>query len=96
MPQVQLPLFPAGSTRLNEHLAFPGRITVAASVLAELAEGRRSGVPLPVPEALPWVDVRQPRSPAGVLLAWDLDAGESAALSLALERPVSRGKPLRP
>ena len=45
-----------------------GRITVAGAVISELAAGRRLGLNLPIPEELPWVDVREPISPAGVLL----------------------------
>jgi len=59
------------------------------AVVAELAAGRRLGISLPVPEALEWVDLRSPASPVGRLLAWDLGAGESAVLSLALEHPGS-------
>ena len=66
-----------------------GRSTVTQSVLTELAQGRRLGLDLPFPETLPWIDVRQPSSPAGGLLASDLGAGESATLALALERPGS-------
>jgi uncharacterized protein len=65
------------------------RITVAGAVISELEAGRHLGLKLPAPEKLPWVDVREPISPAGVLLAWDLGAGESASLSLAVERPGS-------
>ena len=66
-----------------------GRITVTQAVASELAAGRDLGIPLPDPAKLGWVDLHQPSSPAGVLLAWDLGAGESASLSLALERPGS-------
>lgn len=65
------------------------RIVVPEAVVAELAAGRRLGVSLPAPEAIGWVDRRNPASPAGGLLAWDLGAGESAVLSLALEHPGS-------
>lgn len=64
-----------------------GRITVPEAVASELAAGRRFGVALPDVTRLAWIDVRQPASPAGVLLAWDLGAGESATLSIALEHP---------
>jgi uncharacterized protein len=66
-----------------------GRIIVPEAVAAELAAGRRLGVSLPEPEVLEWVDLVTPASPVGGLLAWDLGAGESAVLSLALERPGS-------
>lgn len=66
-----------------------GRIIVPEAVVAELAAGRQRGVSLPTPEALNWVDLRSPASPIGGLLSWDLGAGESAVLSLALEHPGS-------
>jgi predicted nucleic acid-binding protein len=67
-----------------------GRIIVPEAVAAELAAGRRVGVSLPEPEALEWIDLHRPASSVGGLLSWDLGAGESAVLSLALERPGSR------
>jgi predicted nucleic acid-binding protein len=66
-----------------------GRIIVSEAVVAEIAAGRRLGLSLPEPEALAWIDVRRPTSPAAALLAWELGAGESAVLSLALENPGS-------
>jgi uncharacterized protein len=66
-----------------------GRIIVPDAVAAELAAGRRLGVSLPEPEALEWIDLRSPASPVGGLLSWDLGAGESAVLSLALEHSGS-------
>jgi hypothetical protein len=66
-----------------------GRIIVPQAVAAELAAGRRLGVSLPEPETLDWIDLRLPASPVGGLLSWDLGAGESAVLSLALEQPGS-------
>jgi predicted nucleic acid-binding protein len=65
------------------------RIIVPDAVAAEIAAGRRLGVSLPEPEALEWIDLRSPASRAGGLLSWDLGAGESAVLSLALEHPGS-------
>jgi predicted nucleic acid-binding protein len=64
-----------------------GRIVVPEAVVAELAAGRHLGISLPEPEALAWVTLRNPASPVGGLLSWDLGAGESAVLSLALEHP---------
>ena len=66
-----------------------GRIIIPEAVVVELAAGRRLGISLPAPEAFNWVGLRSPASPAGALLAWDLGAGESAVLSLALEHPGS-------
>jgi predicted nucleic acid-binding protein len=67
-----------------------GRVIVPGAVAAEIAAGRQLGVSLPQLEALEWIDIRSPASPVGGLLAWDLGAGESAVLSLALEHPGSR------
>jgi predicted nucleic acid-binding protein len=64
-----------------------GRVTVPGAVAQEIGAGRRLGVDLPTVEELAWVEVQDPVSPAGVLLAWALGAGESSSLSLALERP---------
>lgn len=61
------------------------RIVVPTVVAAELAEGRRLGLDLPVPETLSWVNLRAPRSEAVLRLATDLGAGETAVLALALE-----------
>ena len=61
------------------------RIVVPHAVAAELAEGRRLGLSLPVPEALPWIELRRPRSEAVLRLATDLGSGETAVLALALE-----------
>jgi uncharacterized protein len=66
-----------------------GRIIVPKAVAAELTVGRRFGISLPEPEALEWIDLRNPASAVGGLLSWDLGAGESAVLSLALEHPGS-------
>ena len=66
-----------------------GQIVIPEAVAGELGAGLRLGVSLPAPQTLEWVVVCNPASPAGGLLAWDLGAGESAVLSLALERPGS-------
>jgi uncharacterized protein len=63
------------------------RVAIAGAVVRELESGLRLGVNVPSLAALAWVQVREPVTPAGVLLAWDLGAGEAATLSLALERP---------
>ena len=61
------------------------RIAVPTAVADKLAEGRRLGLDLPVPETLTWVDVRRPRSEVVLPLAADLGRGETAVLALALE-----------
>ena len=66
-----------------------GRIIVPDAVVAEITAGRQLGVSLPEPDALQWIDLRSPASPVAGLLSWDLGAGESAVLSLALEHPGS-------
>jgi predicted nucleic acid-binding protein len=78
-------LYQAGQLELLPKLF--GRVIVTGAVVEEIAAGRRMGIDLPIVEGLAWVDVRDPASAAGVLLAWDLGAGESSSLSLALERP---------
>ena len=80
-------LFEVGQLELFPKLF--GRIIVPEAVVAELAAGRRLGVSLPEPEAIEWIDRRRPVSPIAGLLSWDVGAGESAVLSLALERPGS-------
>ena len=62
-----------------------GRFVVPNAVATELAAGRRLGISLPVLEAVEWIELRNPASPVGGLLSWDLGAGESAVLSLAAE-----------
>lgn len=61
------------------------RIVVPAAVAAELTEGRRLGLDLPVPETLSWVELREPQSQDVLRLATDLGGGETAVLALALE-----------
>jgi predicted nucleic acid-binding protein len=56
------------------------------AVADELAEGRRRGLALPVPEDLPWIDLRDPASEKAVRLVADLGPGETGVLLLALER----------
>lgn len=61
------------------------RVVVPTAVADELAEGRRRGIDLPIPEGLPWVDLRAPSSEKVVRLVADLGAGETGVLLLALE-----------
>jgi predicted nucleic acid-binding protein len=42
--------------------ALVSRVVVPTAVAEELAEGRRRGLDLPVPEVLPWVDLCVPAS----------------------------------
>ena len=56
------------------------RVVVPTAVAAELAEGRRLGLDLPVPENLPWADLREaPVAPLLSLVA-ALGPGETAVL----------------
>lgn len=66
-----------------------GRIIIPHAVATELAMGRCIGISLPTPEAVQWIDQSSPASPVGGLLSWELGAGESAVLSLAIEHPGS-------
>ena len=77
-------LHPIGHLELLPKLV--SRITVPTAVAEELAEGRRRGLDLPVPEALAWVDLRTPSSDKVVRLVADLGPGETVVLLLALER----------
>jgi predicted nucleic acid-binding protein len=61
------------------------RVVVPTAVADELAEGRRRGLDLPIPEELPWVDIRAPSSEQVVRLVADLGPGEAGVLLLALE-----------
>jgi predicted nucleic acid-binding protein len=61
------------------------RTIVPTAVARELAEGRLRGLDLPIPEDLPWVDVREPSSEQVVRLVADLGPGETGVLLLALE-----------
>jgi len=62
------------------------RIVVPTAVAAELEEGRRLGLDLPDPEALPWVELRDSANKQVLRLVADLGPGETAVLALALER----------
>ena len=75
--------------RLDLLPALLGRLIVPQAVVDELAVGRAAGVPLPIPEALPWVDVRKPTSSPVLPLVTDLGPGERQVLALALEMPGS-------
>lgn len=66
--------------------ALVSRIVVPTAVAGELSEGRRRGLDLPVPESLPWVDLRDPSGEKVVRLVADLGPGETGVLLLALER----------
>jgi predicted nucleic acid-binding protein len=62
------------------------RITVPTAVAHELAEGRRRGLDLPVPQSLPGIDLREPSGEKAVRLVADLGPGETEMLLLALEQ----------
>lgn len=53
-----------------------GAITIPAAVAAELREGRRRGVDLPILESLDWVRIRQPIGRLLLPIITDLGAGE--------------------
>lgn len=53
------------------------RIVVPTAVADELAEGRRRGVDVPVPEELAWVDMRAPASKRAVHSMTNLGPGEA-------------------
>lgn len=77
-----------GQLHLLQNLA--DRISVPSAVVKELAVGRTHGFDLPDPSVLNWITVRDPRSLAVLPLVYDLDAGESAVLALALESAAAK------
>jgi len=50
--------------------ALVSRVIVPTAVADELAEGRHLRLDLPVPESLPWVDLREPSAKKAVRLVW--------------------------
>lgn len=62
-----------------------GQICVPEAVVAELAEGRRQGVSLPVLEDLSWLQVRMVRDRTLLPLVTHLGDGEKEVLALGLE-----------
>jgi len=52
-------------------------IMIPTAVADELAEGRRRGIDLPVPESLPWIELRDPSGEKVVRLVADLGPGET-------------------
>ena len=66
--------------------ALVSRVVVPTAVAEELAEGRRRGLDLPVPEMLPWVELAVPANEQVVRLVADLGPGETEVLLLALEQ----------
>ena len=65
-------------------------IAIPPAVQAELAEGAVRGIDVPRPENHPWLRVVPLRSRDLLPLVTDLGAGETEAIGLALEHPVSR------
>jgi uncharacterized protein len=70
--------------RLDLLPSLVSRVVVPTAVAAELAEGRRLGLDLPVPENLPWVKLREAKVAPLSALAAALGPGETAVLALAL------------
>ena len=66
-----------------------GALYVPEAVAAELQAGRQRNVPLPDPEALPWLTVRPVQQPALLPLVTHLGDGEKEVLALGLEMPGS-------
>ena len=64
-----------------------GGVVVPEAVVAEIAEGLRSGVRLPVLGSLSWVRVKRPEHPSLVRLLADLGPGEREVLALGSESP---------
>jgi uncharacterized protein len=66
-----------------------GGVLVPPAVLEELEAGRRLGINVPDLSACPWVEVRRPAAKRIAVFPYDLGAGESESLHLALEMPNS-------
>lgn len=62
-----------------------GQVVIPESVAREIAAGHALGVALPDLRTLPWIKVRRVTSLAVLPLVFDLGAGETEVLALALE-----------
>ena len=62
-----------------------GEIIVPTAVVDELRVGRESGIDVPDPESIDWMDIQTPESTAVLPLVTDLGRGETEVLALALE-----------
>ena len=60
-------------------------VWVPMAVVAELAEGRRRGYDVPIPESYVWIQTVQPRVVPSEWLAADLGRGELSVMALGLE-----------
>jgi predicted nucleic acid-binding protein len=69
---------------------FYQQVTIPPAVGQELAAGRALGVPLPVLEQVPWVQVHAPVAVQVWQVVSSLGAGEREALALALATPNAR------
>jgi uncharacterized protein len=61
-----------------------GRVVVPTTVAEELSEGRQLGCNLPVPDDLPWIELRPPPQVKLLRLVAALGPGETGVLALAL------------
>lgn len=62
-----------------------GQVFVPQAVVAELRVGRDSGIDVPDPTRIEWIQVKDPAAGPALRLVVDMGAGESAVLALALE-----------
>lgn len=62
------------------------RVVVPDAVAAEIADGARLGYAVPELARLSWLDIATPSAGEVLKLTTDLDAGERAAIALAIER----------
>lgn len=62
-----------------------GQVLVPQAVVVELQVGRDSGIDVPDPTRIEWIQVKDPTAGAALRLVVDMGPGESAVLALALE-----------
>lgn len=62
-----------------------GQVLVPQAVVVELQVGRDSGIDVPDPTRIEWIQVKDPAAGPALRLVVDMGPGESAVLALALE-----------
>ena len=62
------------------------KVAVPTAVFMEIETGRENSVDLPDLSMLEWIEIRQPKKLPVFPLPYDLGAGETEVLALAIER----------